>query len=257
MSSKTTSSKRRHHHSSRSKAEYIETESGNRISKHANILDARSIIIKRNTFIDHNVTLRSDLRRPSDKSPSSPSKSGHHVSSSTGSHTAIAIGRYCILERDVTVAPPGREPTAATESHTCAETGLVHLPIKIGSYVHIGVGTTVEAAAIGSHVFIGRNCTVGRFTIIKECVYVEDNTVIPDYQVIPPFSRVCGSPAQVVEELPESYEQILELHARSMYSGINDGLYWGNVLYVLLCRWLNKRKDNKKKREKRMERKKN
>jgi dynactin-5 len=226
MSSTTTSNKRRHHHhhSSRLKADYIETESGNRISKHANILDARSIIIKRNTFIDHNVTLRGDLRRPADKTPSSPSKSGRHGSSSS-SHTAIAIGRYCILERDVTIAPPGREPTTATESHTCVETGLVHLPIKIGSYVHIGVGTTVEAVAVGSHVFIGRNCTVGRFSIIKECVYVEDNTVIPDYQVIPPFSRVRGSPAQVVEELPESYEQILELHARSMYSGINDGLY--------------------------------
>lgn len=226
MSSATTSTptKRRHHqHASRTKSDFIETESGNRISKNANILDARSIIIKRNTFIDHNVTLRGDLRRPNDKTPSSPSKSGHHGSSST--HTAIAIGRYCILDRDVMIVPPGRDPTAATEPQVCAETGLVHLPIKIGSYVHIGVGTTVEAASIGSHVFIGRNCTIGRFVVIRECVYVEDNAVIPDYQVIPPFSRVRGSPAQVVEELPESYEQILELHARSMYSGINDELY--------------------------------
>lgn len=59
--------------------------------------------------------------------------------------------------------------------------------------------------------------------MIKECVTIADNTVIPAYQVIAAFSKVQGVPAQVVDELPESAEQVLELHARKVYAGIDVG----------------------------------
>lgn len=35
-----------------------------------------------------------------------------------------------------------------------------YYPMKIGDYVHIGVGTVVEAATIGNHVEIGKNCVI-------------------------------------------------------------------------------------------------
>jgi serine acetyltransferase len=32
--------------------------------------------------------------------------------------------------------------------------------MKIGDYVHIGANTVVEAATIGNHVVIGKNCVI-------------------------------------------------------------------------------------------------
>ena len=37
-----------------------------------------------------------------------------------------------------------------------------YYPMKIGDYVHIGAGTVVEAAQIGNHVEIGKNCIIVR-----------------------------------------------------------------------------------------------
>lgn len=163
------------------------------------------------TLIDHNVVLRGDLHRPDSKS------------------AVIAIGRYCVLEEEVSITPPGRAPPSSSSSsgssnahpQVTKETGLIHLPAKLGSYVHMCHGSVSEAASIGSCVYIGRGCKIGKFAVIKECVAIEDGAEVPAYQVIPPFSRVAGVPAQVVGELPESAEQVLELHARRVYAGIN------------------------------------
>lgn len=32
--------------------------------------------------------------------------------------------------------------------------------MKIGDYVHVGANTVVEAATIGNHVVIGKNCVI-------------------------------------------------------------------------------------------------
>lgn len=50
----------------------------------------------------------------------------------------------------------------------------------------------------------------GKFTIIKECVKIEDGTVIAPNTVIPPFSLVAGRPGVVVEELPETTPEMLD-----------------------------------------------
>lgn len=103
------------------------------------------------------------------------------------------------------------------------ETGRIHFPIKVGSCVYIGANTVVEAAQIGSCVYIGKNCKIGEFAIIKDCVYIEDGTVIPSYVSISSFSRVSGNPCQLVDELPESTEQVLEGFCRKVYAGIDVG----------------------------------
>lgn len=35
-----------------------------------------------------------------------------------------------------------------------------YYPMKIGDYVHIGANSVVEAAIIGNHVEIGKNCII-------------------------------------------------------------------------------------------------
>ena len=50
----------------------------------------------------------------------------------------------------------------------------------------------------------------GKFTVIKDCVRIEDGTVIAPNTVIPAFSLVAGRPGVVVEELPETAQEQLE-----------------------------------------------
>jgi dynactin-5 len=147
-------------------------------------------------IIEHGVTLRGDLHREGSKSP------------------IIAIGRYCILDANCTVTPP-RKKSSSTGQDT-------NYPVKIGSYVHIGQNSSVQAASIGNCVDIGKNCSVGMFSIIKDCVKIDDDAVIPPFSVIASFSHVKGSPPnQITSELPESADQLIELSLRKMYAGIH------------------------------------
>lgn len=41
-----------------------------------------------------------------------------------------------------------------------------YYPMKIGDHVHIGGGTVVEAATIGNHVQIGKNCVIVRTRVV-------------------------------------------------------------------------------------------
>jgi dynactin 5 len=66
--------------------------------------------------------------------------------------------------------------------------------MKLGDHIHIGSGTTIEAAQIGSYVSIGSNVQIGKFAVIKDCVRIQDDTVIPPNAMIPSFSIVSGKP---------------------------------------------------------------
>jgi len=69
-----------------------------------------------------------------------------------------------------------------------------YYPMKLGDHIHIGSNTVIEAANIGSYVSIGSNVQIGKFAIIKDCVRIEDDTVIPPNATIPSFSIVSGKP---------------------------------------------------------------
>ena len=48
----------------------------------------------------------------------------------------------------------------------------------------------------------------GRRCVIKDCVIVDEGAVVTDDTVMPPFTRWAGSPARIVEELPESMSYV-------------------------------------------------
>ncbi|EPS43305.1 hypothetical protein H072_2726 [Dactylellina haptotyla CBS 200.50] len=90
--------------------------------------------------------------------------------------------------------------------------------MKLGDHVFVGEGSVIEAAVIGSYVHIGKNCVVGKFTIIKDCVRIEDGTIIAPNSVIPSFSSVEGHPGQAIGELPETAAEVLEL--KELYKSV-------------------------------------
>lgn len=77
------------------------------------------------------------------------------------------------------------------------------LPIIIGSHTQIGPNTRIQSVSIGSCVRIGSNCILSPRSKVHDCCIIEDGTVIPPDLVVPPFSRVRGSPGKIVGTLPE------------------------------------------------------
>jgi dynactin-5 len=78
----------------------------------------------------------------------------------------------------------------------------------------------VEAAIVGNKVHIGKDCVIGKFALIKDCVRILDGTVVPPGMVIPSFSVVAGRPGRVVGELPEGGEEALE--GREIYRTVGN-----------------------------------
>ena len=115
--------------------------------------------------------------------------------------------------------------------------------MKIGDHVHIGANTVVEAAQIGSHVEIGKNCIIvrcppslslvvlfrakhylrtpdseqGKFTMIKDCAKIADNTVLMANSVVPALAYFEGAPGQFVSDLPESTQEMVEAETKAYY----------------------------------------
>ncbi|KLO07244.1 dynactin, subunit p25 [Schizopora paradoxa] len=173
------------------KAEYIETDTGNKVSRKATIAGPRNIILGGKTIISSGAIIRGDLRRAGP---------GHIV--------VIQLGRYCVVGEGCVIRPP----------YKTYRGNFNYYPMKIGNYVHIGANSVVEAATIGNHVEIGKNCIIGKFTIIKDCAKIADNTVLLPNSVVPALAHMSGWPAQFIEDLPESTEENIEAQTKQYYN---------------------------------------
>ena len=58
----------------------------------------------------------------------------------------------------------------------------------------------MEAASIGSYVQIGKNVVIGRFAIVKDCCWIQDDAVIAPNTIIPSFSVYAGNPGKIFLE---------------------------------------------------------
>ncbi|KAJ1983493.1 hypothetical protein H4R33_004726, partial [Dimargaris cristalligena] len=116
-----------------SRAEYIETETGNKVSRKSVICGSQNIILSGKTIIQTGCVIRGDLRR-----------------AGTGHAVVIAIGRYCLLGQQSIIRPP----------HKTYKGVFSYYPMKIGDHVMVGEGSIVEAASIGNYVEIGKNCVI-------------------------------------------------------------------------------------------------
>ncbi|EPE27346.1 Trimeric LpxA-like enzyme [Glarea lozoyensis ATCC 20868] len=205
------------------KGEYIETDTGNKVSRRSQIIGTTNIILGGKTVIQAEVIIRGDLLRTY---PSSSSEG-------KGNPVAVAIGRYCFFSRGCELRPPGKmykgyllfllpssSPSYLQHELMVFGSTFSHYPLKIADHVLIGPGTIVEAALIGSHVSIGAGCVIGKFAIIKDYARVLDGTVVPPNMVIPSFSVVGGRPGRVVGEVSEGEVDGFDL--REVYRGVGN-----------------------------------
>ncbi|KAK3110447.1 hypothetical protein LTR53_015259 [Teratosphaeriaceae sp. CCFEE 6253] len=170
------------------KNEYIETDTGNKISRRSHIEGKQNIMLAGKSVVMAGATLRGDLHRKADK-PAEGEKAGPI--------TAIGIGRACIIATNCTLHPPMR----------ISRGQMTFYPMRISDNVFIGPGTHVAALSISSHVHIGAGCVLSPFCVIKENCKILPETVVPSHMVIPPGSIVGGRPARIVGEVGEGWGQ--------------------------------------------------
>jgi len=190
------------------KGEYIETDTGNKVSRKSQIIGTTNIILGGKTVIQAEVIIRGDLYRTV---PTTSSSSGEGGGEKKGTPVAVAVGRYCFFSRGCVLRPPGKGYKGT----------FSHYPLKIGDHVFVGQGSVVEAALIGNHVHIAPNCVVGKFAIIKDYVRILEGTVVPPNMVVPSFSVVAGRPGRVIAEVKEGEVDGFDL--RETYRGVGNG----------------------------------
>lgn len=94
------------------------------------------------------------------------------------------------------------------------------MPLRLGDHVFVGQNSVVQAATVGNHVRIGRDCMVNEFAIVKDYVRILDGAVVPSFMVIPSFSVVAGRPARVVGEVAEG--EVEEFELREAYKSVGN-----------------------------------
>jgi dynactin-5 len=96
----------------------------------------------------------------------------------------IRIGKYTTIGERTVVRP----------SYKRFSKGVAFFPVHIGDHVYIDSDCVLMGAQIGAYVHIGKNCVIGRSTIIRDCCEIRANSVLAPDTVVPPFSLLAGSP---------------------------------------------------------------
>ncbi|KAF2669969.1 trimeric LpxA-like protein [Microthyrium microscopicum] len=189
-----------------SKGDYIETDSGNKVSRKALITGTPNITLAGRTVLMPDVHLRGDIVRvrppppttttsTTSLDPSSAATAKPSSSSSSQSTTAISIGKSTIIATSTILRPPARLLRGLLQPY----------PLKIGEQVLIGPGCVVESAQIHNHVHVGARCVLGAFSVLRENCRVLEGSCVPAGMVVPPGAVVAGRPARVVGEVGEGF----------------------------------------------------
>uniref|UniRef100_UPI00358E9240 dynactin subunit 5 isoform X2 n=1 Tax=Myxine glutinosa TaxID=7769 RepID=UPI00358E9240 len=164
------------------KAAFIETASGNKVSRQSVLCGSQNIVLSGKTIVMEDCIIRGDLAN-------------------------VRVGRHCVLKSRSVIRPPFKKFSK----------GVAFFPLHIGDHVFIEEDCVVNAAQIGSFVHIGRGCVIGRRCVLKDCCRVLDGTVLPPETVVPPFTIFSGSPGVFTTELPDCTQELMTDVTKSFY----------------------------------------
>jgi dynactin-5 len=190
---------------------YIQTSTGNWVSRRAVIENARHVELKGRSIV------HADSQFKAEDSP-------------TG---WIRTGRYCHVGAGTVIQPavlPAHQRQQSRRQQAADGTDVdQHVPVTIGSHTIIQENCHLQAAAVGSYCWIGKSVVLGPRVIVKDCCVIADNVTIPADTVIPPFTRVTvaatGSSSDnkrptsrlVYRELPPSTAHELQEQSMELY----------------------------------------
>eukprot|EP01112_Ceratiomyxa_fruticulosa_P000637 TRINITY_DN1057_c0_g1_i2.p1 TRINITY_DN1057_c0_g1~~TRINITY_DN1057_c0_g1_i2.p1 ORF type:complete len:184 (+),score=14.26 TRINITY_DN1057_c0_g1_i2:273-824(+) len=164
------------------KGDYIETLTGNKVSRKSVLCGSMNIRLHGKTIIKPGAVIRGDLAN-------------------------VIVGRLSLIGDNTVIRP----------SYKRFKSGIAFFPLTIGDHVTIDEGSVVEAASIGSYVSIGKNCIISKRCIIKDCSSIPDNTILAADTVVPPFTEYRGAPGLFYQELQESWIEVQKEKTTSYY----------------------------------------
>eukprot|EP00405_Crypthecodinium_cohnii_P008012 CAMPEP_0206421848 /NCGR_PEP_ID=MMETSP0324_2-20121206/1697_1 /ASSEMBLY_ACC=CAM_ASM_000836 /TAXON_ID=2866 /ORGANISM="Crypthecodinium cohnii, Strain Seligo" /LENGTH=188 /DNA_ID=CAMNT_0053886031 /DNA_START=223 /DNA_END=785 /DNA_ORIENTATION=+ len=164
------------------KADYIQTNSGNKVSRKSVLCGSTNISLAGKCVVKPGVVLRGDL----------------HL---------LRIGKYCIIGDGSVLRPSTKKYKGS----------FGFFPMTIGDNVTIGARTICSAAQIGACVDIGEDCIIAKRCIIKDNSMILPGTVLVQDTVVPPHTVFGGSPGRYVGDLPESFSKSQQANAASQY----------------------------------------
>ncbi|KAG4076189.1 hypothetical protein HA402_014738 [Bradysia odoriphaga] len=136
------------------KDEYVETASGNKVSRHTVICGSQNIVLNGKVIVQTGAIIRGDLAN-------------------------VKTGRYCVIGKKAVIRPPLKQFSS----------GVAFFPLYIGDHVYIGEESVVQAASVGSYVYVGKDVVVGRRCVLKDCCIIEDGATVPPDTTIASFMR--------------------------------------------------------------------
>lgn len=75
----------------------------------------------------------------------------------------------------------------------------------------------MTAAEIGDFVFVGKNAIIGQSSVVKNCCYIMENSILAPDTIAPPFSILSGNPAKVTGRMPVNTSEIMSALTNELY----------------------------------------
>uniref|UniRef100_A0A3Q3L975 Dynactin subunit 5 n=1 Tax=Mastacembelus armatus TaxID=205130 RepID=A0A3Q3L975_9TELE len=125
------------------KAEYIETASGNKVSRQSVLCGSQNIVLNGKTIVMNDCIIRGDLAN-------------------------VRVGRHCVVKSRSVIRPPFKK----CDILRCLSEDCVVNAAQIGSYVHIG-----------KNCVIGRRCVLKDCCKILDNTVLPPETVVPPFTV--------------------------------------------------------------------------
>ncbi|KAI1233602.1 hypothetical protein IHE44_0004036 [Lamprotornis superbus] len=194
------------------KSEYIETASGNKVSRQSVLCGSQNIVLNGKVSAGRRLPCARPVpprspRYPALLSAASLTTIVMNDCIIRGDLANVRVGRHCVVKSRSVIRPPFKKFSK----------GVAFFPLHIGDHVFIEEDCVVNAAQIGSYVHIGKNCVIGRRCVLKDCCKILDNTVLPPETVVPPFTVFSGCPGLFSGELPECTQELMIDVTKSYY----------------------------------------